>query len=95
MEATGRLTAATVALHTRAVAELWTNELRLWDYESLDVKDEVFDMVTPRDPAFITLADLAASGMGDVVCGMLVDAQCYYEYDQRERLAQQDGEDGA
>ena len=83
LEHSGRLTAPVISVFAKHVADLWVDKLQLWEYDSLNVKDEVFDMVTPKDAAHITLADLAACGMGDIICGMLVNAQCFYEYDQR------------
>lgn len=90
MEHTGRLTALVVAEFTKRVFEKWSGELHLWEYEHRDVKDEIFDMVTPRNPGYITLQDLQQCGVGEHICGMLVDTQCYFEYDQREQLAQQE-----
>lgn len=50
---------------------------------------EVFDMVMPADPNSFTLAELQACSFSEHVCGMLIDGQCLYDYDQREAYAQQ------
>lgn len=49
-----------------------------------DVKDEIFDMAKPKSPHCITLEDLVASGIGDIIVGILIDAKLFYDYDQRE-----------
>ena len=90
VENTGRLSAAVVDMwctHVRAVA---VDEMdAIFDYEPKDVKDEIWDMVMPKDPRFITFDDLMACKLSDTICGILVDGQCHYEYDQRESLQQQ------
>lgn len=50
----------------------------------LDVKDEIFDMVHPRDPYRVTLDDLVRSGCGATVVQMLVDVDGFVQYDRRE-----------
>lgn len=50
-------------------------------------QDEIFDMVKPADPTFITLADLLLSGAGHTVVSMLVDINGFWTYDNRESLA--------
>ncbi|CAN0167364.1 unnamed protein product [Hapterophycus canaliculatus] len=82
----GRLTVATIHLFFRDVA----HALREGGFEtpdSDDVKDEIFDMVKPANPNFITLADLLASAAGHTVVSMLVDTNGFWTYDNRESLA--------
>jgi hypothetical protein len=55
-----------------------------YDHDPADVKDEIFDMVTPKEPGFITLQDLERSNIADTICAMLVDGLAYLDYDQRE-----------
>jgi len=59
----------------------------------LDVKDEIFDMVTPADPLCITLADLINSGKGDTVVSILTDLNEFWSYENREVLVVDQGED--
>uniref|UniRef100_A0A0R3SDL5 EF-hand domain-containing protein n=1 Tax=Hymenolepis diminuta TaxID=6216 RepID=A0A0R3SDL5_HYMDI len=52
-----------------------------------DIINEIFDMVRPKDPDYITLDDLLKSGKGDTVLGILTDIQCFMLYENREALA--------
>ena len=52
-----------------------------------DVKDEIFDMVRPKDPYKITLQDLVNSGQGDTVISILIDLNGFWTYENREVLA--------
>ena len=49
-------------------------------------QDEIFDMVKPEDPMYITFADLMRSGAGHTVVSMLVDVNGFWTYDNRESL---------
>ena len=61
-----------------------------------DVKDEVFDMVRPVNPEFITFDDVVSSNVGETVLSILIDMQAFYQYDNRESLmAQQSNEEHA
>lgn len=51
-----------------------------------DVKDEIFDMVKPKDPLHITLKDLIDCKVGATVIGMLTDLYSFWQYDRREQL---------
>jgi len=51
-----------------------------------DVKDEIFDMVKPRDPARITLSDLIRSKQGETVVSILTDLNGFWSYENREVL---------
>jgi len=51
-----------------------------------DVKDEIFDMVKPKDPHKITLQDLISSGVGALVIAILIDCQGFWNYETRETL---------
>jgi serine/threonine-protein phosphatase 2A regulatory subunit B'' len=59
-----------------------------------DVKDEIFDMVKPRDPLRITLADLVRSGHGDTVISILTDLNGFWSYENREVLVVDPGDGG-
>ncbi len=49
-----------------------------------DVKDEIFDMVHPKDPLRITLQDLIDCGNGDTVVSILIDLNGFWTYENRE-----------
>ncbi|KAK6997884.1 serine/threonine-protein phosphatase 2A regulatory subunit B subunit gamma [Biomphalaria glabrata] len=51
-----------------------------------DVKDEIFDMVKPKNPLKITLTDLIRSGKGDTVVSILIDLNDFWTYENREFL---------
>ena len=51
-----------------------------------DVKDEIFDMVRPKDPGFITLKDLIDSGVGFTVLQILIDFKGFWNYEHREEF---------
>jgi len=51
-----------------------------------DVKDEIFDMVKPKDPNHITLQDLIECQVGDTIVTMLIDMNGFWQYDNREAL---------
>nr|CDS31087.2 serine:threonine protein phosphatase 2A [Hymenolepis microstoma] len=52
-----------------------------------DIINEIFDMIRPKHPDYITLDDLLRSGKGDTVLGILTDVQCFMLYENREALA--------
>jgi hypothetical protein len=90
VENAGRLSAAVVTMWCSQVRHVAVEVMdKVFPYEPADVKDEIFDMVSPKDPNFITLDDLMDSKLSDIICGILVDGQCHYEYDNREALQQQ------
>lgn len=49
-----------------------------------DVCDEIFDMVKPADPRFITVQDLIRCGVGDMVISMLIDTSEFLSFEQQE-----------
>jgi len=49
-----------------------------------DVRDEIFDMVTPKDPYHITLDDIIRCGAGDIMVGILIDMELFWLYETRE-----------
>ena len=51
-----------------------------------DVKDEIFDMVRPKDPLRIKLEDLIECGNGDTVVSILIDLNGFWTYENREVL---------
>ena len=61
------------------------------------MKDEIFDMVTPKDPLRLTLADLLKSGQGETVFNILTDLNGFWSYENREVLVSdnQEGTEGS
>eukprot|EP00947_MAST-08B_sp_MAST-8B-sp1_P001881 g1881.t1 len=55
-----------------------------------DVKDEIFDMVKPENPARITFKDLLDCGVGHTIVLMLTDVNGFWAYDNRENLLADD-----
>ena len=53
-------------------------------FKVVDIIDEIFDMVKPATPNVITQAEFLASGQGDIIITMLIDAKGFWDYDQRE-----------
>lgn len=49
-------------------------------------QDEIFDMVKPGHPAYITLADLKRSGVGHTVVSILTDVNGFWAYEHRENM---------
>ncbi|XP_007473311.1 serine/threonine-protein phosphatase 2A regulatory subunit B'' subunit gamma isoform X3 [Monodelphis domestica] len=60
-----------------------------------DVKDEIFDMVKPKDPLKISLQDLINSNQGDTVTTILIDLNGFWTYENREALVANDNENTA
>ncbi|XP_066254772.1 serine/threonine-protein phosphatase 2A regulatory subunit B'' subunit gamma-like [Euwallacea similis] len=52
-----------------------------------DVKDELFDMVRPKNPESITLADLLSCGQGDTFVSILIDFHGFWAYEHREAIS--------
>ena len=54
------------------------------EYRIDDVKDEIWDMVKPKNKNYITLQDVLKSPYGDLVLSLLIDAKAFYQHDQKE-----------
>lgn len=54
-----------------------------------NICDEIFDMVHPAHPGYITLEDLIRSKVGHTVLHMITDVAGFWQYDNREFLLQQ------
>ena len=91
----GGLTAFDVCYFFRAVVEKFDEFGEEANCTVEDVKDEIFDMVKPKDPSLITLKDLEACKVGDTVVGMLTDMHAFWQYDRRENLMHMDQGGGA
>lgn len=51
-----------------------------------DVKDEIFDMIKPKDPAKITLKDIIDSGQGETMVSILIEFHRFWTYENREAM---------
>lgn len=51
-----------------------------------DVKDELFDMVRPKNPERITLNDLYACGQADTFISILIEFHRFWTYENREAV---------
>lgn len=51
-----------------------------------DVKDEIFDMIKPRDPTKITLKDIIDSGQGETMVSILIEFHKFWAYENREAM---------
>lgn len=91
VENLGYLTARVVEMWCVHVKQLASDQLG-WvaEYNPLDLKDEIFDIIKPRCPGRITLQDVIEQTTNEKkvtdVCGLLIDAACLTEYEQRESM---------
>ena len=54
------------------------------EYRIDDIKDELWDMIGPKNPLYITLQDVLNSTYSDTVLSLLIDAKAFYQHDQKE-----------
>lgn len=54
------------------------------EYKVDDIKDEIWDMVKPKNQEYITLEDIQNSPNSDIILPILFDAKSFYDHDQRE-----------
>ena len=54
------------------------------EYRIDDIKDELWDMIGPKNPMYITLQDFLNSKYSDTVLSLLIDAKAFYQHDQKE-----------
>ncbi|KAM4724315.1 serine/threonine-protein phosphatase 2A regulatory subunit B'' subunit gamma [Anableps anableps] len=91
MENQGYLNVFSLNYFFRAIQE----QMKLHSQEPVsfqDVKDEIFDMVKPKDPYKITLQDLVNSCQGDTVVSILIDLNGFWTYENREVLVANDND---
>ncbi|XP_043944917.1 serine/threonine-protein phosphatase 2A regulatory subunit B'' subunit gamma-like [Protopterus annectens] len=82
IEKKGSLNAFTLNYLFKGIQEKLSE--RGWEQISfLDVKDEVFDMINPKDPYRITYKDLVNSGEGNTFIGIFIDVFAFKAYDNR------------
>jgi len=58
-----------------------------------DIKDEIWDMIKPKNNNYICLQDILASSYADTVLSLLVDAKSFYLHDQKENQFVEEFED--
>jgi serine/threonine-protein phosphatase 2A regulatory subunit B'' len=84
----GYLDTKTLNYWFRAVSE----KMNAMGHETVDIADvvanEIFDMICPVQPGKLTLADMISSRCGHTVIAILIDAQGFWKYDNRETLMQ-------
>merc|ERR1712046_393428 len=79
----GKIDSFVINYFFRAIVRIL--EARKLDCASADdVKDEIFDMVRPEDPSFISVQYLCQCRQGGTVLSMLIDAAAFWRYDNRE-----------
>uniref|UniRef100_A0A1B0GKZ4 Serine/threonine-protein phosphatase 2A regulatory subunit B'' subunit gamma n=2 Tax=Lutzomyia longipalpis TaxID=7200 RepID=A0A1B0GKZ4_LUTLO len=49
-----------------------------------DLKDEIYDMVNPKNPTQITFADIARCGQGPTMMSILIEFHKFWSYENRE-----------
>ena len=54
------------------------------EYRVDDIKDEIWDMISPKNPNYFTLQDVMNSPYSDLVLSLLIDARSFYMHDQKE-----------
>ena len=54
------------------------------EYRIDDIKDEIWDMIHPKNQHYITLQDVLNSKYSDTVLSLLIDAKAFYQHDQKE-----------
>jgi len=54
------------------------------EYKIDDIKDEIWDMIKPKNSNYITLQDVLNSPYSDTVLSLLIDAKAFYLHDQKE-----------
>ena len=91
IQKSGGLTVFDVCYFFRAVVDKFAEFGDEANCEVDDVKDEIFDMVKPRDQTLITLQDLINCKVGDTVVGMLSDMHAFAAYDRREQSLDHSG----
>lgn len=79
----GYLDTFTLFYFFKAVGNLIMTEPDQEPIKFEDVKDEIFDMAKPKDPARITLQDLIDCGRGGLIVSLLIDVNGFWSYESR------------
>jgi serine/threonine-protein phosphatase 2A regulatory subunit B'' len=81
VEHRGKLTATVVSMWCSHLHKLVMQDVDQYEFNPLDVKDEFFDIVKPKNKAYVTLKDINALPEGRLttgILGMLCDVACFY-----------------
>jgi serine/threonine-protein phosphatase 2A regulatory subunit B'' len=62
-------------------------------YKIDDIKDEIWDMIKPKNSNYITLQDILASSYSDTVLSLIIDAKAFFHHDQKESQLVEEFED--
>lgn len=57
---------------------------RFGEFRIDDIKDEIWDMINPKNENFITIQDVLASSYSDIALSILIDAKAFYQFDQKD-----------
>lgn len=63
------------------------------EYKVDDVKDEIWDMVKPKNQNYITLEDILASSHSEIILPLLFDAKAFLHHDQKELMCVEEFQD--
>ena len=51
------------------------------EYRIYDIKDEIRDMIKPKNPNYITFQDVLKNNYIDIVLNLLIDTKAFYQHD--------------
>ncbi|XP_065883482.1 serine/threonine-protein phosphatase 2A regulatory subunit B'' subunit gamma-like isoform X2 [Dysidea avara] len=85
IEGHGYLTAFSLQYFFRAIQKMMERHQQE-PVNFADIKDEIFDMVKPKDPLRINYQDLVSSGQGETVINILTDLNGFWTYENRELM---------
>lgn len=63
------------------------------EYKVDDVKDEIWDMIKPKNLNYFTLEDVLASSHSDIILPLIFDAKSFLNHDQKEAHTVEEFED--
>jgi len=91
---TGKLTGVEMYMFLMEIYKMWVDLGYYAELSIGDIKDEIFDMVKPKDPLAITLQELIECKVGGTIVTMMADVAVFWNYDNRESLMQsEEGDD--
>ena len=51
------------------------------EYRIYNIKDEIRDMIKPKNPNYITFQDVLKNNYIDIVLNLLIDTKAFYQHD--------------
>lgn len=72
-----------INLFFRQIVKKLTNRNKP-EYKVDDIKDEIWDMVKPKNMNYLTYEDIIGSSHSEIILPLLFDAKAFFEHDQRE-----------